>query len=208
MENVKIENWNGYNIRFIEKDGEWWAVAKDVADALGYSNSRDAIRKHVDEDDKNSVAFCDGNRGNPNQTIIRETGIYALIFGSEQPNAREFKKWVYTVIKSLRQAIGLEACQAMRMLSVENQKKGNAILYGTYGVDKRAYCKAATIAGKEMANRMGFEKAVKKDDIPSDMLPMYDEVFQDTVSLMALNEKYRMGISVSKQIYQRKESVS
>ena len=54
-------------------------MGKDVAEALGYSNPRDALSKHVDTEDKNTVAIHDGTSGNPNQTIINESGLYSLV---------------------------------------------------------------------------------------------------------------------------------
>ena len=68
---------------------------QDVATALGYSNTRDAIRKHVDDEDKTTVAFCDGGSNHKTQAvIINESGLYALILGSKLPQAQEFKRWV------------------------------------------------------------------------------------------------------------------
>ena len=55
-------------------DGEPWFVGKDVAEALGYSNSRDALATHVMNEDKNTVVISDGKRGNPNQVVINESG--------------------------------------------------------------------------------------------------------------------------------------
>lgn len=81
-------------IRAVEVDGEPWFVGKDMATALGYSNPRDALAKHVDDEDKNTVAFCDGTPGNPNLTIINESGVYSLIFSSRLEKAKEFKRWV------------------------------------------------------------------------------------------------------------------
>lgn len=54
---MKTEVWNGHQIRFIELNNEWFAIGKDVTDALEYINSRDAIKAHVDEEDKNTVAI-------------------------------------------------------------------------------------------------------------------------------------------------------
>lgn len=64
-------------LRGIEIDGESWLVGKDVAERLGYSNPRDALAKHVEPEDKNTVAFRDGTSGNPNVTIINESGLYS-----------------------------------------------------------------------------------------------------------------------------------
>ncbi|MBR7179430.1 MAG: ORF6C domain-containing protein, partial [Oscillospiraceae bacterium] len=73
------------------------------AQALGYSNTRDALNKHVDAEDKNTVAFHDGTSGNPNQTVINESGLYSLILSSKLPNAKKFKHWVTSeVLPSIR----------------------------------------------------------------------------------------------------------
>ena len=76
------------SIRTTMIDCEPWFIAIDVTTALGYSNSRDAIKKHVDDDDKNTVAKRDGIPGNPNLTIINESGLYSLIFSSKLPAAK------------------------------------------------------------------------------------------------------------------------
>lgn len=81
-------------IRTTVIDGEPWFVGKDVATALGYSNTRDALSKHVDDEDKNTVAFRDGIQGNPNQTVINESGLYSLVLSSKLPTAKKFKHWV------------------------------------------------------------------------------------------------------------------
>lgn len=82
------------NVRTLTIDGEPWFVGKDVAEILGYSNTRDALSKHIDDEDKNTVAFHDGIKGNPYQTIINESGLYSLILSSKLPNAKKFKHWV------------------------------------------------------------------------------------------------------------------
>lgn len=81
-------------VRTIQLDGDPWFVGKDVAAALGYENTRDALARHVDDEDKNTVAIHDGIQGNPNMVIINESGVYSLIFGSKLENARRFKHWV------------------------------------------------------------------------------------------------------------------
>ncbi len=81
------------DIRTVTIDGEPWFVGKDVAEVLGYSNSRDALAKRVDEEDK-GVAKCDTLGGMQDLTIINESGLYSLIFSSKLPNAKKFKHWV------------------------------------------------------------------------------------------------------------------
>lgn len=93
-------------IRTMSIEGEPWFVGKDVTEVLGYSNTRDALSKHVENDDKNTVAIHDG-KGNPNQTIINESGLYSLIFSSKLPAAKQFKHWVTSeVLPSIRKTGG------------------------------------------------------------------------------------------------------
>lgn len=112
MEIEIYENEHFGKIRTLAIDGEPWFVGKDVANKLGYSNPRDAIHKHVDAQDKNSVANRDGTSGNPNMTIINESGLYSLILSSKLPTAKEFKHWVTSeVIPSIRKHGGYIAGQ-------------------------------------------------------------------------------------------------
>lgn len=80
-------------IRTVQLNNETYFVGKDVAEALGYANTRDALSKHVAEEDK-GVAKCDTLGGKQDLTIINESGLYALIFGSKLESAKRFKKWV------------------------------------------------------------------------------------------------------------------
>ncbi|WP_434438041.1 phage antirepressor KilAC domain-containing protein [Limosilactobacillus fermentum] len=96
--------FDGSNVRTLVIDGQPYFVGKDVAEILGYANTRDALSKHVDSEDKNTVAIHDGiKRGNPNQTVINESGLYSLILGSKLPQAKEFKHWITSeVLPSIR----------------------------------------------------------------------------------------------------------
>lgn len=90
-------------IRTVQLNNETYFVGKDVAAALGYANTRDALATHVMEEDRNTVVISDGKRGNPNQTVINESGLYALIFGSKLESAKRFKHWVTSeVLPSIR----------------------------------------------------------------------------------------------------------
>lgn len=107
-----FENTEFGSIRAVEINGEPWFVGKDVAEALGYSNTRDALDRHVDIEDKNTVVNPDGNRGNPNMTIINESGLYSLVLSSKLPSAKKFKRWVTSeVIPSIRKSGGYIAGQ-------------------------------------------------------------------------------------------------
>lgn len=94
MEQLKIfENEEFGSIRTVTRDGEVWFVGKDVAEALGFTNSRDAIATHVFDDDK-GVEIIDTLGGKQKMTAINESGLYALVFGSRLESAKRFKRWV------------------------------------------------------------------------------------------------------------------
>lgn len=79
----------------IEIDGEPWFVGKDVAWALGYAKSENAVKAHVDDEDKTLTPIQGGcSTGVQNTTIINESGLYSLILSSKLPNAKKFKHWV------------------------------------------------------------------------------------------------------------------
>lgn len=86
-------NFNGQSVRTLIINDEPYFVGKEVADILGYSNSRDALSKHVDEEDK-GVAKCDTLGGKQELTVINESGLYSLILSSKLSSAKEFKRWV------------------------------------------------------------------------------------------------------------------
>lgn len=103
MNELKIfQNKEFGEVRSLVIEGEPWLVGKDVAEALGYNNPRDAISKHVENEDK-GVAKCDTLGGKQNLTIVNESGFYSLVFGSKLPSAKKFKHWVTSeVLPTLR----------------------------------------------------------------------------------------------------------
>lgn len=120
--------------RIVTIDGEPWFIAKDVATALGYSNTRDAIAKHVDDDDKNTVVIRDG-KGNPNQTIINESGLYSLVLSSKLPTAKKFKHWITSeVLPAIRKTGGYIA-NAETMTDAEIMSK--ALLIAKQTIESR-----------------------------------------------------------------------
>lgn len=98
MENqiVKVfENEEFGRVRAVLIDGEPWFVGKDVAMTLGYTNYRDALVRHIDLEDKTDGVVIHDSIGRPQKPIlINESGVYSLIFGSNLPNAKFFKRWV------------------------------------------------------------------------------------------------------------------
>lgn len=90
------------SIRTVTIDNEPWVVGKDVAEILGYKDTSDAMRRHVDDEDKLTRRFTDSGQ-NREMYIINESGLYSLILSSKMPNARKFKRWVTSeVLPTLR----------------------------------------------------------------------------------------------------------
>lgn len=100
-------------IRTVVKDGEPWFVGRDVAEALGYKNTKDALIGHVDEEDKRILqrseiatlenAFANGEISNRGMSIINESGLYSLVLCSKLESARKFKRWItHEVIPAVR----------------------------------------------------------------------------------------------------------
>ncbi|HBF4487350.1 TPA: Bro-N domain-containing protein [Clostridioides difficile] len=101
--NLQIFKNNDFGeIRVIELNGEPWFVGKDVAETLGYKDTSDALKRHVDDEDK-GVGEIPTPGGNQNMKIINESGLYSLILSSKLSTAKKFKHWVTRdVLPSIR----------------------------------------------------------------------------------------------------------
>lgn len=89
-------------VRVIERNGEPWFVGKDVASILGYKNTKDALFRHIETEDKEGSGITTPF-GIQQMIIINESGLYSLILSSKLPTARKFKRWVTSeVLPSIR----------------------------------------------------------------------------------------------------------
>ena len=86
-------NFDGNNVRTVEKDGEHLFVAKDICAVLEVKNSRDAL-KHLDDDEKYEVVLNDSMGREQKASAVNESGMYALVMRSRKPQAKAFRKWV------------------------------------------------------------------------------------------------------------------
>lgn len=135
--NIKTENWNGYDIRFVESDGEWWAVLKDICDALGLKTFKVAQRLDPSMFNRVSVPVSDipskynrsrGDNLTRSVLVVNELGIYEALFASKKLEARKFRLWAGEVMKKLRKLVGLEGFEVMRMTEPEIQEQIDDIL--------------------------------------------------------------------------------
>jgi len=101
--NITPFSFEEFEIRTTVIENDPWFIGKDVASALGYKNTRDALSRHVDNEDKRVVAFADHLGNEQKTTIINESGLYSLILRSKLESAKAFKRWVTSeVLPALR----------------------------------------------------------------------------------------------------------
>ena len=198
---MKTENWNGYTIRFVWRNGEWWAVLKDVCDALELKTWK--VKQRIGKDLLSKYPLLT-NGGVQEMLIVNEFGIYDTVFQSRKKEAKEFRHWVYKMLKNLREASGLEGFQVFRMLDKEHQKEMMASLSHNLKNPVRVdFIKANTVANKAVSNKHGYPKMIKKGDMSPQMLIDREPILEDTVELMLINEKFNLGISVSQKVYEK-----
>ena len=121
MKNQIFKNAEFGQIRTCMVDGETYFVGKDVASALGYTNTNQALIKHIDEEDKQTSRFEMGGQ-KYSMTVINESGLYSLILSSKLESARRFKRWVTSeVLPAIRQNGRYELEQ--QVVRAEEQKR-------------------------------------------------------------------------------------
>ena len=133
-------------IRVVEINGEPWFVGKDVAQALGYRDTVNALKSHVDEEDKIGGWQITTPSGNQAMTIINESGLYSLVLSSKLPTAKKFKRWVTSeVLPSIRKNGGYSTIESI----TERQKTLLSVQ------EKNAHIQAATLLNQIAADYTG-----------------------------------------------------
>jgi prophage antirepressor-like protein len=137
--------------------------------------------------------------------VVNEFGLYEAILESRKPEAKAFKLWVFEVIKTIRRdVLKLKEYEAFRLMDKEQQKEAMRRLHESLREPVKVdYIKANTIADKAVSTMHGCLKMVKKSDMDEAMLRDREPILADTVELMALNERFSLGLSVSERIYQK-----
>ena len=133
---MRTENWCGHDIRFVEVNGEWYAILKDICDALGLKTFKVSQRLNPDMLIRVRVDICDipsrdvTSRARKTQDMlaVNEIGIYEALFASRRLEARKFRLWSATVMQKLRSRVGLEQYEVMRMTEPEIQENIDHIL--------------------------------------------------------------------------------
>ena len=141
-----VENWCGHDIRFVEKDGEWWAVLDDICGALGGHVSSYLTSSVLGDELVTKVKIDDKW-----ETVTNEIGTYKLIFDSDCIDARKFRRWSATVMQKLRTKVGLKGYEVMRMLEPDTQDEIDHILDTLFwDEEKKMVMQSVTVAGGDV----------------------------------------------------------
>lgn len=172
MNNLQIFNSEEFGeIRTVTIDNEPWFVGKDVATALGYSDTFGALKKHVDADDKQNCQndSFDTPRG---MTVINESGLYALIFGSKLESAKRFKHWVTSeVLPTIRKTGSYQkpmtVAEQIQLLAQGNQDHEERIekLENTMTIDYGQQRYLGDLVSRVVIEVLGGKKSNAYDEI-------------------------------------------
>lgn len=186
MNEPKLFDFHGQKVRITTIDHEPYFVGKDVAEILGYSNTKDALSRHIDDEDKRGSRFTTPS-GIQTMTVINESGLYSLILSSKLPTAKEFKRWVTAeVLPTIRR-------------------------YGAYMTDSKieevlsdpdTIIELATRLKEERSGRLIAEQQVKELQPKADY---YDTILANKglVSTTSIAKNYGMAASAFNQLLHR-----
>lgn len=171
MNEIQIYNNPAFGeIRTVTIDGEPWFVGKDVAQVLGYTDTNQAVRKHIDNEDKLTRCF-DGSGQSREMTIINESGLYSLILSSKLPNAKDFKRWVTSeVLPSIWKTggyfAGSKELQAIFMLDSRTMEHDQRItaLEGAMVVDYAQQRTLARLVNEVVVKALGGKESAAYND--------------------------------------------
>lgn len=214
MNELKIfENPAFGQVRTVEREGEPWFVGKDVAEALGYSNTKDALTAHVDEEDKSILQrseiatienhipksalpmnFTSADVPNRGLTIINESGLYSLVLSSKLSTAKSFKRWITSeVIPSIRKNGGYIAGQAE--LSPEELMARALMVAQKTLAERDARISALTVENQIMAPKAEyFDDLVDRNLLTS---------FRETAKQLEVKEKAFIAFLLEKKFIYR-----
>ena len=156
---MRTESWCGHDIRFVEVNGEWYAILKDICDALDLRTDKVASRLDPDMLERVRVDVCDHlsreirSRARKTQDMlaVNELGIYEALFASRRLEARKFRRWSATVLQKLRNQVGLEQYEVMRMTDADIQEDIDHILDTLFYDEKTGkLMQSVTVAGGDV----------------------------------------------------------
>lgn len=170
---TRVETWQGHNIRFVLKNDEWWAILSDVCKALGIDPMAAFMKLDETTIDQveNLIPSVDKYLD-----IVNEVGIYELMFLSNLSDANRMRFWTGTVLKRLRNRIGLSEYEVMRMMDGDIQEEIDNLLDDIfYDEETGKTMISVTVAGGDVEqvpiedilkrrNRAKFERTISTEN--------------------------------------------
>ena len=169
---IRVENCCGYDIRFVNIKGNWYAVLKDLCDALGLRTDKvntrldpDMLEKvviptsEVPSNDVTSDHLSKGGtssraRKSQQMLVVSEEGIYETLFASRKLEARKFRRWTFKTLKRLRGDVGLKGYEVLKMTDSEVQDEIDFILDTLYwDPEKKCVMQSITVQGGDVEQR-------------------------------------------------------
>ncbi len=185
MNEITIWNYDSVAVRTLEINDETWFVGKDVAAALGYVKTENAVAAHVDEEDKTTTLIQGTGSNYKSQTVlINESGVYSLIFGSKLDSAKKFKRWVTSeVLPAIRRrgTYSLPNHQAQVLLAHEQrlQEISTQIMQNEKKLERlRATFSASRFDWKAECDRIMRAVSVKKYNNPDRFWEVQREAYK------------------------------
>lgn len=142
-----FENETFGKVRTAVIDNEPWFVGKDVAEALGYADTSDAMKRHVDNEDKLTRRFTDSGQSRA-MYIINESGLYSLVLSSKLPSAKQFKRWVTSEILPTLRRTGTYSTQGPQQMDEVKLLNAKSRAMNAEARLKTADCKRAELLYK------------------------------------------------------------
>lgn len=157
---MRTESWCGYDIRFVEVNGEWMAILKDICDALQLRSKKvserldpgmmERVKIDVSEDPSRGLRSRGENKTRW-MLAVNEVGIYEALFASRRLEARKFRRWSANVIKKLRSSVGLEQYEVLRMTEPSIQEQIDWFLDSLYwDEEKQMVMQSVTVQGGDV----------------------------------------------------------
>lgn len=169
---IRVENWCEYDIRFVNIRGSWYAVLKDLCDALSLRTDKvnerldpdmlekvvipasDHLSKGVTSDHSSNGVTSSRARKSQQMLVINEEGIYETLFASRKLEARKFRRWTFKTLKRLRSDVGLKGWEVLKMTDREVQDEIDFILDSLYwDPEKKCVMQSVSVQGGDVEQR-------------------------------------------------------
>lgn len=197
---IEIFNFDSKDVRTLTINDEPWFVGRDVAEVLGYGDTDQAIRKHVDSEDK-LTRQIDGLGQRRKMTIVNESGLYGLILSSKLPTAKKFKRWITSEVLPAIRKHGMYATPVTIDSILADPDSGIRLLQ-TLKEERKQKEQALQKASEEREQRLIAEQKVNEYEQKASY---YDTILQNSslVTITQIAKDYGMSaVTMNKKLHE------